>query len=72
MKKNLDIIKIIIGLVSTLVLLILEHTIGDISLGETSVRLAILLPITILIFIFVNFDSFKKTIKNILFILNLD
>ena len=65
MKKKLDIIKIIIGLVSTLVLLILEHTIGDISLGETSVRLAILLPITILIFIFVNFDSFKKTIKNI-------
>lgn len=65
MKKKLDIIKIIIGLVSTLVLLILDHTIGDISLGETSVRLAILLPITILIFIFVNFDSFKKTIKNI-------
>ena len=65
MKKKLDIIKIIMGLVSTLVLLILDHTIGDISLGETSVRLAILLPITILIFIFVNFDSFKKTIKNI-------
>ena len=65
MKKKLDIIKIIIGLVSTLVLLILDHTIGDISLGETSLRLAILLPITILIFIFFNFDSFKKTIKNI-------
>lgn len=65
MKKKLDIIKIIIGLVSTLVLLILDHTIGDISLGKTSLRLAILLPITILIFSFVNFDSFKKTIKNI-------
>ena len=65
MKKKLDIIKIIIGLVSTLVLLILDHTIGNYALGTTSVRLAILLPITILVFIFVNFDSFRKTIKNI-------
>ena len=65
MKKKLDIIKILIGLVSTLVLLILDHTIGNYALGTTSVRLAILLPITILVFIFVNFDSFRKTIKNI-------
>lgn len=65
MKKKLDIIKILIGLVSTLVLLILDHTIGNYAIGTTSVRLAILLPITILVFIFVNFDSFRKTIKNI-------
>ena len=65
MKKKLDIIKILIGLVSTLVLLILDHTIGNYALETTSVRLAILLPITILVFIFVNFDSFRKTIKNI-------
>lgn len=65
MKKKLDIIKILVGLVSTLVLLILDHTIGNYALGTTSVRLAILLPITILVFIFVNFDSFRKTIKNI-------
>lgn len=65
MKKKLDIIKIIVGLISTLVLLILDHTIGANQLGNTTIRLAILLPITILVFIFVNFDLFKKSIKNI-------
>lgn len=65
MKKKLDIIKIITGLISTLILLILDHTIGNNSLGNTTIRLGILLPITIAIFIFVNFDLFFKSIRNI-------
>lgn len=65
MKKKLDIIRIATGLISTIILLALEYTIGDNPIGNTTVSLAILLPITLVVFLFINYDLFIKSFKNI-------
>lgn len=65
MSKHRELLKIAFGFISTIILLILEYTIGDISIVGTNVKIAILLPITIAIYIFLSFNLYKKAFKAI-------
>lgn len=65
MSKHRELLKIVFGFFSTIILLILEYTIGDISIVGTNVKIAILLPITIAIYLFLSFNLYKKAFKAI-------
>jgi Cd2+/Zn2+-exporting ATPase len=65
MKKKFDLIRLIVGLFFTVALLIVSLTVGDTFLGYTDVKTAVVLPIAILVYLFLSYDLWIESYKNI-------
>ncbi len=65
MKISFKVIRLIIGVISTIVLLVLTYTIGDNLINNTvSISNSIILPLSLLAYVFVGYDLFLELIEN--------
>ena len=65
LNKKFDLARIIISALLTIALVFIEIFFGETKLGNTTVKLAIILPVTLVLYIFVSFDLYVKSAKNL-------
>lgn len=65
LNKNFDIFRIITTAIVTVALIFVQIFLGDKEIGNTTVKLAIILPIVLIFYLLISFDLYIKSAKNI-------
>ncbi|MBQ9266209.1 MAG: cadmium-translocating P-type ATPase [Bacilli bacterium] len=65
LNKKFDLTRIIISALLTIALVFIEIFYGETKLGNTTIKLVIILPITLVLYILVSFDLYVKSAKNL-------
>ena len=65
LNKTFDILRIIFSAVVTISLIFIQIFLGDKEIGNTTVKMAIILPIVLVFYILISFDLYVKSAKNL-------
>ena len=65
LNKTFDILRIIFSVVVTISLIFIQIFLGDKEIGNTTVKMAIILPIVLVFYILISFDLYAKSAKNL-------